>query len=267
MWGNSVYMYSTIQVEVKENIGIIKLNRPDKLNSINFQMVDELVKALEEIENNNSIKVVIITGNGKAFSAGADVKEMSETPLEYIIKKGHMPLWEKLRSFKKPIIAALNGVAAGGGLELAMACDIIIAAESAKLGQPEINLGIIPGAGGTQRLTRAIGKYRAMELVLTGKLISSREAEAYGLVNKVVPDNSLLDEAMKLGKQIAEKPMISLMLAKEAVSKAWETTLQQGLDIERRNFYLTLTTQEAKEGMRAFLEKRKPRWEDDKSGK
>ena len=168
---------------------------------------------------------------------------------------------EKLRSFKKPIIAALNGITAGGGLELAMACDIIIAAESAKLGQPEINLGIIPGAGGTQRLTRTVGKFRAMELVLTGKLISAREAEAYGLVNKVVPDNSLLDEAIKLAKEITTKPAITIMLAKEAVNKAWDTLLQQGLDIERRNFYLALSTEEAKEGMKAFIEKRKPRWE------
>ncbi len=256
-----IYMYDTIQIEVKENIGIIRLNRPDKLNAINLQMVEELVKALDELENNNDVKIVIITGNGRAFSAGADVKEMLETPLEDIMKRGHMPLWEKLRSFKKPIIAALNGITAGGGLELAMACDIIIAAESAKLGQPEINLGIIPGAGGTQRLTRTVGKFRAMELVLTGKLISAREAEAYGLVNKVVPDNSLLDEAIKLAKEITTKPAITIMLAKEAVNKAWDTLLQQGLDIERRNFYLALSTEEAKEGMKAFIEKRKPRWE------
>ncbi|WP_338604645.1 enoyl-CoA hydratase-related protein [Sulfolobus tengchongensis] len=259
-------MYSTIQIEVRENIGIIKLNRPDRLNAINFQMVDDLVKALDELENDSRVKVVIITGNGRAFSAGADVKEMLETPLEDIMKKGHMPLWEKLRTFKKPIIAALNGITAGGGLELAMACDIIISSESAKLGQPEINLGIMPGAGGTQRLTRVLGKYKAMELVLTGKLIDAREAEKYGLVNKVVPDNALIDEAIRLAKEIAEKPMISLMLAKESVAKAWETLLQQGLDIERRNFYLALNTKEAKEGMKAFLEKRKPRWEDDKGG-
>ncbi|ADX83978.1 enoyl-CoA hydratase/isomerase family protein [Saccharolobus islandicus] len=262
---NYIYMYSTIQIEARENIAIIKLNRPDKLNAINFQMVDELVDALNKLDSDEKIKVIIITGNGKAFSAGADVKEMLETPLEEIMKKGHMPLWEKLRTFKKPVIAALNGITAGGGLELAMACDIIIASESAKLGQPEINLGIMPGAGGTQRLTRVLGKYKAMELVLTGKLIDSKEAERYGLVNKVVPDNALIDEAIRLAKEIAEKPMISLMLAKEAVAKAWDTLLQQGLDFERRNFYLALSSEEAKEGMRAFLEKRKPRWENDKS--
>jgi enoyl-CoA hydratase/carnithine racemase len=175
-------MYETIQLEEKGKIGIIRLNRPDKLNAINFKMVSELVDAFNYIEN-SKIKVVIITGNGKAFSAGADVKEMSETPLEEIIMKGHMPLWDRMRTFKKPIIAALNGVTAGGGLELAMACDIIIAAESAKLGQPEITLGIIPGAGGTQRLTRTIGKYKAIELVLTGRLISAWEAEKNGARN------------------------------------------------------------------------------------
>ncbi|MCY0858852.1 MAG: enoyl-CoA hydratase-related protein [Sulfolobaceae archaeon] len=264
---NSIYTYSTVKVEIlkEDKIGIIRLNRPDKLNAINFQLVEDMVKALDELENNKDVKVVIITGNGRAFSAGADVKEMLETPLEYIITKGHAPLWERLRSFKKPIIAAVNGIAAGGGLELAMACDIIIAAESAMLGQPEINLGLIPGAGGTQRLTRAIGKFKAMELVLTGNLMSAREAEARGLVNKVVPDSALMAEAIRLAKEIAKKPLLSLMLAKEAVNKAWETTLQQGLDIERRNFYLTLTTEEAREGMKAFLEKRKPRWDNDKS--
>ncbi|EWG06399.1 MAG: Enoyl-CoA hydratase/isomerase [Candidatus Aramenus sulfurataquae] len=224
-------------------------------------MVNELVDAFNYFEN-SKIKVVIITGNGKAFSAGADVKEMSETPLEEIIMKGHMPLWDRMRTFKKPIIAALNGVTAGGGLELAMACDIIIAAESAKLGQPEINLGIIPGAGGTQRLTRTIGKYKAIELVLTGR-ISAWEAEKMGLVTKVVPDSSLMDEALRLAEEIASKPLLSIVLAKDAVTRALETTLQQGLDIERRDFYVALASEEAKEGMKAFLEKRKPRWEND----
>ncbi|MEW9492366.1 MAG: enoyl-CoA hydratase-related protein [Candidatus Aramenus sulfurataquae] len=250
-----------MQLEEKGKIGIIRLNRLDKLNAINFKMVNELVDAFNYFEN-SKIKVVIITGNGKAFSAGADVKEMSETPLEEIIMKGHMPLWDRMRTFKKPIIAALNGVTAGGGLELAMACDIIIAAESAKLGQPEINLGIIPGAGGTQRLTRTIGKYKAIELVLTGR-ISAWEAEKMGLVTKVVPDSSLMDEALRLAEEIASKPLLSIVLAKDAVTRALETTLQQGLDIERRDFYVALASEEAKEGMKAFLEKRKPRWEND----
>jgi len=252
--------YETIKVEKLGRICIIRLNRPDKLNAINIKMVEELVDALNQIENDNEIRVVIITGEGRAFSAGADVKEMVDTKLDFVIRKGHLPLWERLRSFRKPIIAALNGITAGGGLELAMACDIIIAAESAMLGQPEINLGIMPGAGGTQRLTRTIGKYRAMELVLTGKLITAREAERFGLVTKVVPDNALLDEAIRLANEIASKPPLAIELAKEAVNKALETTLQQGLDIERRNFILTLTTEDAREGMNAFLEKRKPRW-------
>ncbi|MEM0173089.1 MAG: enoyl-CoA hydratase-related protein [Sulfolobaceae archaeon] len=253
-------VYETIKVEKIGRICIIRLNRPDKLNAINIKMVDELVDALNQIENDNDIRVVIITGSGRAFSAGADVKEMVDSKLEFIIRKGHLPLWERLRNFRKPIIAALNGITAGGGLELAMACDIIIAAESAMLGQPEINLGIMPGAGGTQRLTRTIGKYKAMELVLTGKLISAREAERLGLVTKVVPDEALLDEALRLANEIASKPPLAVELAKEAVNRALETNLQQGLDIERRNFILTLATEDAKEGMMAFLEKRKPRW-------
>ncbi|AHC52309.1 enoyl-CoA hydratase [Sulfolobus acidocaldarius SUSAZ] len=255
-------MYETIKLETKDKkIGIIKLNRPDRLNAINFKMVDDLVNALDELEK-SPVKVVIITGEGKAFSAGADVKEMVDTPLKEIVLKGHMPLWEKMRSFKKPVIAAVNGVAAGGGLELAMACDIIIASESAKFGQPEINLGIIPGAGGTQRLTRTVGKYNAMKIVLTGELISAKEAKDMGLVVKVVPDGSLIDEAIRLANEIASKPLFSLILAKEAVNRALETNLQQGLDIERRNFYVALASEEAKEGMKAFLEKRKPRWEE-----
>ncbi len=255
-------MYETIQLEENGKIGILRLNRPDKMNAINFKMVNELVDAFNYIEN-SKIKVVIITGNGRAFSAGADVKEMYETPLKEIIMKGHMPLWDRIRTFKKPIIAALNGVTAGGGLELAMSCDIIIAGESAKLGQPEINLGIIPGAGGTQRLTRTIGKYKAMEMVLTGRLISAWEAEKMGLVTRVVPDSSLMDETLRLAEDIASRPLLSIVLAKDSVTRALETTLQQGLDIERRDFYVALSSEEAKEGMKAFSEKRKPRWEND----
>ena len=255
-------MYETIQFEDKGKIGILRLNRPDKLNAINFKMVNELVDVFNKIEDSKN-KVVIITGNGRAFSAGADVKEMYETPLNDIIMKGHMPLWDRMRSFKKPIIAALNGITAGGGLELAMACDIIIASESAKLGQPEINLGIIPGAGGTQRLTRTIGKYKAMEMVLTGKLISAWEAEKMGLVAKVVPDASLMDEAFRIAEDIASKPLLSIVLAKDAVTRALETTLQQGLDVERRDFYVSLSSESAKEGMKAFIERRKPKWEND----
>ncbi|MEM1860358.1 MAG: enoyl-CoA hydratase-related protein, partial [Metallosphaera sp.] len=228
------------------------------LNAINMEMVYDLVEALNELKS--QAKAVIITGNGKAFSAGADVKEMLDMSIEQVTREGHMPLWDALRGFRKPVIAALNGVAAGGGLELAMACDMIVAGESARLGQPEINLGIIPGAGGTQRLTRTVGKYRAMEMVLTGRLITAWEAYRMGLVTKVVPDEALIPEAMRLAREIAGKSGFAVELGKEAVNRALDTLLQQGLDLERRNFYVTLVSQDGREGMKAFLEKRKPEW-------
>lgn len=251
---------NTVIAERIGNVAVVKLNRPDRLNAINMAMVYDLVEAFGTLSREREVSSVVVTGVGKAFSAGADVKEMVEMPLESVVREGHMPLWEAMRSFKRPIIAALNGVTAGGGLELAMACDIIIAGESARLGQPEINLGIIPGAGGTQRLTRTVGKYRAMELVLTGRLISAWEAYRMGLVYKVVPDEALLDEAIRLGREVASKSKFAVELAKESVNKALETTLQQGLDIERRNFYVSISSEDGKEGMRAFLEKRKPNW-------
>jgi|ECHhosMinimDraft_1075155.scaffolds.fasta_scaffold00493_7 enoyl-CoA hydratase/carnithine racemase len=252
-------MYETIEMEIKEGeIGLITLNRPEKLNAINLKMVEELVDALSKLESNDNVKVVVITGKGRAFSAGADVREMANSSHLDAMKRGHSPLWDKMKKFRKPIIAALNGITAGGGLELAMACDIIIASESAMLGQPEINIGIIPGAGGTQRLTRVIGKYKAMELVLTGKLISAQEAERLGLVNKVVKGEELISEAILIAREISSKAPIAVELAKSAILKAYDSFLEQGLDFERRNFVIALTTEDAREGMRAFLEKRSP---------
>lgn len=251
---------NTVTYEIQGNIAIVRLNRPDKLNALNMELVWDFVQVFNELEKNKDVKVVIITGNGRAFCAGADVNEMLNMSIEEVTRVGHAPMWERLRTFRKPVIAALNGLTVGGGLELAMSCDIIIAAESAMLGQPEINLGIIPGAGGTQRLTRTVGKYKGMEMVLTGKLITSWEAYRRGLVVKVVPDEALLDEAIRLAKDIASKSGFAVEMGKEAVNKALETTLQQGLDIERRNFYLTLASEDGKEGMRAFVEKRKPVW-------
>lgn len=252
-------MANTVLYEKINDIAVIRLNRPEKLNAINMEMVEDFVKAFDQAER-DGVKAVIVTGNGRAFCAGADVAEMANMPIEEVARRGHMPMWERLRTFRKPVIAALNGITAGGGLELAMACDIIIAAESALLGQPEINLGIIPGAGGTQRLTRTVGKYKAMDMVLTGRMISAWEAYRRGLVVKVVPDEALLDEAMRLAKEIASRSGFAEELAKEAVNKALETTLSQGLDFERRQFYVTLASADGKEGMRAFVEKRKPNW-------
>ncbi len=249
----------TVLYEKVKDIGIVRLNRPEKLNAINMEMVEDFVEVFNRAEK-EGVKAVIVTGNGRAFSAGADVSEMLNMSIEEVARKGHMPMWERLRTFRKPVIAAINGIAAGGGLELAMACDMIIAAESAQFGQPEINLGIIPGAGGTQRLTRTVGKYKGMELVLTGKLISAWEAYKRGLVVKVVPDEALMDEAIRLAREIASKSGFAVELAKEAVNRALETTLSQGLDFERRQFYVTLASEDGKEGMRAFVEKRKPTW-------
>lgn len=254
-------MPRTAEVEVDGRIGIVRLNRPEKLNAINMEMVADLVSAFDELDADISVKAVIVTGNGKAFCAGADVREMSEMPLAEIVRKGHIPLWERLRTFRKPVIAALNGVTAGGGLELAMACDIAIAASSARIGQTETNLGIIPGAGGTQRLTRAVGKQKAMEMVLTGEMITARDAAARGLILRTVEDEHLMREARELAEKICSRPLFALELAKESVNRAFETTLQQGLDLERRNFYLSIEHEDGKEGMKAFLEKRKPEWD------
>ena len=255
-------MNSTVLLEKRGRVCIIRLNRPEKLNSINMEMVDGLVAAFDECAADAEIKVVILTGNGKAFSAGADVRELSGMSLAEMVRRGHMPLWDRMKGFRKPVIAAVNGAAVGGGLELAMACDICIASRSAKFGQAEINLGIIPGAGGTQRLTRALGKTRAMELVLTGKLIGAAEAAACGLVSGVCDDELLMEETLALASQMAEKPMFALELAKESINRAFETTLSQGLDIERRNFYLSITHPDGKEGISAFLEKRKAEWKE-----
>ncbi|AWR96191.1 enoyl-CoA hydratase [Acidianus sulfidivorans JP7] len=251
-------MNTVIYEIVSDNIGIVRLNRPEKMNALNMEMVKDFVSTFNELEG--KVKAVIITGNGRAFCAGADVNEMSNMSIEEIARVGHAPMWDRLRSFRKPIIAAVNGLAVGGGLELAMACDMIIASESAMFGQPEINLGIMPGAGGTQRLSRTVGKYKGMEMVLTGKLISAWEAYRRGLVTKVVPEEAVMDEALRLAKEISSKSGFAVEEAKESVNKAFETTLQQGLDFERRNFYLTVFSEDGKEGMRAFVEKRKPKW-------
>jgi len=252
--------YENIIVEKKESIGIIKINRPAKLNALNKLAVQEIVDALNKFEEDNEIKAIIITGV-KHFSAGADLKEVEKlSPLE-AVENSPMAKWEKHLAFiSKPIIAAVNGYAVGGGLELALSCDIIIAGESSMFGQPEINLGLMPGAGGTQRLVRTIGKYKAMELVLTGRLITAKEAYELGLVNKVVPDELVLDEAMKIAKEISKKPILAIKLIKEAINAALETNLKEGLNFERKLFCLLLSTEDAREGIKAFLEKREPKF-------
>lgn len=250
--------YQNILITKEGPIGIAQLNRPKVLNALNSETMIELVKAFEELDKDQSINVIILTGGPNVFAAGADLKEMAQaTPVDLVLGR-RFELWDRIRRISKPIIAAVSGYCLGGGNELVMSCDIIIASETATFGQPEVNVGIMPGAGGTQRLTRAVGKYRSMEMILTGRSISAEEAFRIGLVNKIVPVESLMDEAKKIAREIASKPPISVRAAKEAIVRAQDTTLEVGLEFERRAFYLLFATEDGKEGMKAFLEKRKP---------
>lgn len=249
--------YQNITVTTDDGIAVITLNRPSVLNALNQATMNELMSALEEFERDESIRCIVLTGAGRAFAAGADVTEMANSSASQMLAGYRFSQWERIRKITTPIIAAVNGLALGGGCELAMLCDMIIAAETAQFGQPEINLGIMPGAGGTQRLTRAIGKYRAMEMVLTGRAISARQAEAWGLVTRVVPAEVVVEEAVRLAKEIAGKAAVAVRLAKESVLKAFDTHLEGGLDFERKCFYLLFATEDRTEGISAFLEKRK----------
>lgn len=245
----------------EESVALVQLHRPDVLNALNQALMDELVAVLEEADRDDGVRCIILTGSARAFAAGADIREIAEASAVEMLQGYRFQQWERMRRVTKPIIAAVTGFALGGGNELAMLCDLIVAGESARFGQPEINLGLIPGAGGTQRLTRAVGKYRAMELVLTGRQMTAREAEAAGLVTRVVPDELVLDESRSLAKEIAAKAPVAVRLAKEAVLKAYDTHLEGGLEFERKCFYLLFATEDRKEGIRAFLAKRPPRFE------
>lgn len=239
-------------------VALIRLNRPKELNALNLQLMQELRDALKELDRDDDVRCVIITGNEQAFAAGADIKQMADKSAIDMLRIDQFSTWDQIRKTKKPIIAAVSGFALGGGCELAMTCDMIIASETAKFGQPEIKIGVMPGAGGTQRLTKAIGKARAMELVLTGRFLPAEDACRYGLVNKVVPVEMLLHEALKLAGEIAGMSPIAAQLAKEAVNRSFETHLDEGLTFERKNFYLAFASEDQKEGMKAFIEKRKP---------
>ena len=250
--------YQNVFVTREGAIGIVQLNRPKVLNALNFEVMSELVSALEELDREAAVKVIILTGGERAFAAGADLAQMSQaTPVDLVLGR-RFELWDRIRKISKPIIAVVSGYCLGGGNELAMNCDLIVASETATFGQPEVNVGIIPGAGGTQRLPRVVGKYKAMEMILTGKSISADEAYRIGLVNHVVPPESLMEEAKKIATDIASKPPISIRSAKEAILKAQDTTLEVGLEFERKAFYMLFATEDGKEGMKAFLEKRKP---------
>jgi enoyl-CoA hydratase len=252
--------HQTLIITKQDGYAVLQLNRPQALNALNTQVLNELYEVLFEIDHDAAIKCSIITGNEKAFAAGADIKEMADKSDVQMTRDNQFAPFDHLRKLKKPIIAAVNGFALGGGCELVMACDIIIASETAKFGQPEINLGVIPGMGGTQRLTHAVGKYRAMELILLGEMFTAEEALQWGLVNKVVPSSALLDEAKSLAKKISMKPSIAVQSVKASVLHAFNAHLEESLEFERKTFNHLFSTEDQKEGMKSFIEKRKPEW-------
>lgn len=247
----------------KKNVAVITLNRPKALNALCNDLMAEVTEALDLMEADNTVGAIIITGSEKAFAAGADIKEMQNNTYSQCIHSNFISKWGRVAQSSKPIIAAVNGYALGGGCEFAMMCDIIYAGDKAKFGQPEIAIGTIPGAGGTQRLTRAIGKSKAMEMCLTGNMITAEEAEKAGLVSRVFPADKLLSEAIKLAEKIGSHSPLIVKLCKESVNQAYETTLQQGLLFERRTFHATFSTNDRKEGMTAFVEKRAPNFTSD----
>jgi enoyl-CoA hydratase len=251
--------YETVVVSREGMVGIITLNRPQALNALSAKMVSELISALDEFEKDGGIRCVVLAGNDRAFSAGADIKEMADmTAVQMVMGEHFFPLWDKVGRFPKPIVGAITGYALGGGLELAMSLDVLIAAETAQFGQPEINIGVIPGGGGTQRLTRAVGKSKAMEMILSDRRIGAEEARVLGLVSRVVPKEACVGEAKKVAAEIAMKSPVAIKLAKMAINKAFEMGLSNGLDFERELFYMLFASEDAKEGMQAFIEKRKP---------
>jgi enoyl-CoA hydratase len=254
--------YETLIVETRGKVGIVRLNRPQALNALNSRLIEELTAVVDGFEADDKIACVVITGSEKAFAAGADIKEMQAKSYMEAYKSDFAASWDRVARMRKPVIAAVAGFALGGGCELAMMCDMIIAADNARFGQPEIKLGVIPGIGGTQRLTRAIGKAKAMDLNLTGRMMDAAEAERSGLVARVVPAASLMDEAMKAAETIAGMSLVALMVAKESVNRAFETTLAEGIRFERRTFHALFATHDQKEGMAAFVEKRPAKFED-----
>ncbi|MBX0333060.1 enoyl-CoA hydratase/isomerase family protein [Pontibacter sp. HSC-14F20] len=244
--------------QARPHVALIQLNRPKELNALNLQLMGEMRDALKELDENDEVRAIIITGNERAFAAGADIKQMAGKTAIDMLNIDQFSTWDQIRKTKKPIIAAVSGFALGGGCELAMTCDMIVASETAQFGQPEIKIGVMPGAGGTQRLTKAIGKAKAMEMVLTGKFISADEAEKHGLINRVVPVELYLEEAFKLAGEVAQMSPVAAKLAKESVNRSFEANLDEGLHFERKNFYLCFASEDQTEGMNAFVEKRKP---------
>lgn len=251
---------SLILSETRGRVALLRLNRPEAMNALNTPLMIELMDTLEKLDADDGVGCFVLTGDERAFAAGADIKEMAESSSIELLLKGHISPFDRIQQIGKPVIAAVSGWCLGGGCELAMSCDMIVASETARFGQPEINLGVIPGAGGTQRLTRAVGKALAMEMVLNNRTLNAEEALRHGLVNKIVPVERTLDEALELAAEIAARAPLAVRMGKEAVNRAEETHLSDGLAEERQAFYFLFSSEDQKEGMRAFGEKRKPKW-------
>jgi enoyl-CoA hydratase len=253
-------MTAEVLTQLDGHVGIATLNRPDKLNALSLTLMEQLVAALEAFDRDENVHVILLAGNERAFAAGADIGDMAQATPVTQLGGNQFARWDRINKIAKPIVAAVSGYALGGGCELAMQCDLIVASETAQFGQPEINIGVMPGAGGTQRLTRAVGKAVAMDVILGGRFLTAQEALAYGLVSRVVPKEHWYTEALRVARALSEKPPVALRVAKDAVRKAFETPLTQGLEYERKLFYLLFATDDQKEGMRAFLEKRPPQF-------
>lgn len=252
--------YATILSERRGHVGLITLNRPQALNALNNQLMREVMDALESFDADENVGAMVITGSVKAFAAGADIKEMADKSVTDMMDRDHVAVYGRIRRIQKPVVAAVSGWTLGGGCELALSCDMIVASESAKFSQPEITIGVIPGAGGTQRLTRSVGKAIAMEMILNNRTLSAQEAYQFGLVNRVVPVAEYLNEAIKLADEIASRAPLAVRAAKRMINQAYERPLSEGLAEERQAFYNLFASEDQKEGMKAFIEKRKPEW-------
>lgn len=252
--------YEFILSETRGQVGLITLNRPQAMNALNNQLMRELMDALEAFDRDETVGAMVITGSEKAFAAGADIKEMVDKSIEQIMDRDHVAVFGRIRTIRKPVIAAVSGWALGGGCEIALSCDMIVASESAKFGQPEISIGVIPGAGGTQRLTRAVGKAVAMEMILNDRRLTAQEAYQFGMVNRVVPVESYLEEALRLAEEIASRAPVAVRAAKKMINQTFEQMLSEGLAAEKQEFYNLFATEDQKEGMQAFIEKRTPGW-------
>lgn len=250
------FEFIIVQPQYVEHVALVQLNRPKELNALNLQLMLEVKQALIDLDNDPAVRAIVITGNERAFAAGADIKQMAGKTAIDMLKIDQFSTWDQIRKTKKPMIAAVSGFALGGGCELVMHCDMVVASETAQFGQPEIKIGVMPGAGGTQRLPRAVGKVKAMEMVLTGEFIDAKEALRIGMINKIVPVELYLTEAVKMAQKVASMSPIAVQLAKESVLKAFEQPLQEALYFERKNFYMLFATEDQKEGMNAFVEKR-----------